>query len=118
MNEFFPEESKIIAYKKDINGKMVPDGPMYTKQIKDAFCVYKIFENIPENAILGYSGKIRKLLRPMLEDITKFDMEIFIREVKKFETDWLMFEKKTQTSSPSRRSSSKFSNRSEKEQEK
>ena len=40
VNEFFPEESKIKAYKKDTNGKRVPVGPMYTKQIKYAFCVY------------------------------------------------------------------------------
>ena len=87
VDEFFPEESHIIAYKKNLNGKIVPDEPMYTKQLRDAFCVYKIFENIPENSNKGYKGKIRELLQPVLEDITKFDINIFIKEVRKFETD-------------------------------
>ena len=100
VTEFFPEESNIIAYKKDINGEIVPDGPMYTRQIKDIFCVYKILENVPKNEITGYSGKIRKLLRPALEDITKFNMEEFIKEIKKFETEWLMFEKKPKPATP------------------
>jgi hypothetical protein len=100
VTEFFPEESNIIAYKKDINGEIVPDGPMYTRQIKDIFCIYKILENVPENEITGYSGKIRKLLRPALEDITKFNMEEFIKELKKFETEWIMFEKKPKPATP------------------
>jgi hypothetical protein len=104
VTEFFPEESNIIAYKKDITGEIVPDGPMYTRQIKDIFCIYKILENVPENEITGYSGKIRQLLRPALEDITKFKMEEFIKELKKFETEWIMFEKKNQTCHTSRRS--------------
>ena len=100
VNEFFPEESKIIAYKKDINGEMVPEGPMYTRQVKDIFCVYKILENVPKSELTGYSGKIRQLLRPILEDITKFNMEEFIKEIKKFETDWFMFEKKPKPATP------------------
>jgi len=100
VTEFFPEESNIIAYKKDINGEIVPDGPMYTRQIKDIFCIYKILENVPENKITGYSGKIRQLLRPALEDITKFNMEEFIKELKKFETEWIMFENKPKPATP------------------
>ena len=100
VDEFFPEESHIIAYEKDTNGKMMPDGPMYTKQLKVAFCVYKIFENIPEYSNKGYKGKIRELLQPALEDITVFDINTFIRELRKFEEDWIMFEEKPKPVTP------------------
>ena len=78
----------------------MPDGPMYTKQLKDAFCVYKIFENIPEHPNKGYKGKIRELLQPALEDITVFDINTFIRELRKFEEDWTMFEEKPKPTAP------------------
>ena len=100
VDEFFQEETEITAYKKDTNGKMMPDGPMYTKQLRDAFCIYKIFENIPEHSNQGYKGKIRELLQPALEDITKFNINTFIKELKKFETDWTMFEEKPKPANP------------------
>ena len=63
-DEFCPEESRSIADKKNTSGKMMPDDPMYTKLLKDAFCLYKIFENIPDHPNKGYKGKIRELLQP------------------------------------------------------
>ena len=69
VDEFYPEDSHIKAYKKNSNGeKTIPHEPMYTKQLKDAFSIYKIFENIPEHSNKGYKGKIRELLQPALED--------------------------------------------------
>ena len=73
---------------------------MYTQQLKDAFCIYKIFENIPEHSNKGYKGKIRELLQPALEDIAVFDINNFSKELQKFEEDWTMFEEKQKPAAP------------------
>ena len=40
------------------------------------------------------------MLQPALEDITKFNINTFIKELKKFETDWTMFEEKPKPATP------------------
>ena len=40
------------------------------------------------------------MLQPALEDITKFNINTFIKELKKFETDWTMLEEKPKPATP------------------
>ena len=56
VEEFFQEEMQITAYEKDINGEAEPllINPIYSKVLKDAFCIYKIVTKAPEYNNSGY----------------------------------------------------------------
>ena len=96
VEEFFHEEMQVISYEKDANGVNVPllINPTYTKQLKDALCIYKIVTKAPEYENAGYKGKIRELLQPAIENISVFDMDHLCKVLKKWEEDWSMFEDK------------------------
>ena len=89
------------AYEKDANGgqKQITN-QTYTQQLKDAFCVYKIFGRVPEHANKGYKGKIRELLQPSMENLSLFDINEFSKGLKKFEEEWTMFEENPKPSAP------------------
>ena len=88
VDDFFPEEMQVKAYEKDANGeKKQITNQTYTQQLKDAFCVYKIFERVPEHANKGYKGKIRDLLQPSMENLSLFDINEFSKGLKKFEEE-------------------------------
>ena len=72
----------------------------YTQQLKDAFCLVKIFEHLPESTNKGYKGKIRELLHPSLENLSLFDITEFSKGLKKFEEEWTMFEDKPKPAAP------------------
>ena len=93
VDEFYPEEMEIRAYEKDHSGKpKVHRNPLFTKQLRDIFCLFKIFERLPENVNKGYKGQIRKLLQPAMQNISLFRIDEFIKELKIFEEEWTMFE--------------------------
>ena len=50
VEEFFHEDMQVITYEKKANGEEVPllINPTYTKQLKDALCIYKIVTKAPE----------------------------------------------------------------------
>ena len=82
-----------------VRKKKLPN-PTFTQQLKDAFCIYKIFEKKPEHSNKGYKGKIRELLQPAMENLAAFDIDEFAKGLKKFEEDWAMFEEKPKPSAP------------------
>ena len=101
VDDFFPEEMQIKTYEKDANGvKTRVRNQTYTHQLKDAFCLFKIYERLPENANKGYKGKIRELLQPLLENLSLFDIREFSKGLKKFEEEWTMFEEKPKPAVP------------------
>ena len=81
VDEFFHEEMQVVTYEKKANGeeKQLPN-PTFTKQLKDAFCIYKIFEKNPEHSNKGYKGKIRELLQPAMENLAVFDIDKFAED--------------------------------------
>ena len=87
---------QIIAYEKNTMGEAEPliINPVYSKVLKDAFCIYKIVTKAPEYDNSGYKGTIRKLLQPAMENISLFDIDNVCEALKKWETDWGMFEDK------------------------
>ena len=85
VDDFVQEEMQIKTYEKDANGiKTRVRNQTYTQQLKDAFCLVKIFERLPENANKGYKGKIRELLQPSLENLSLFDIREFSKGLKRF----------------------------------
>ena len=86
----------MITYEKNADGDAVPllINPTYSKQLKDAFCIYKIVTKAPEYDNSGYKGKIRELFQPAIENISVFDMDHLCKVLKKWEDDWSMFEDK------------------------
>ena len=101
VDEFFQEEMHIITYEKKANSEeKKTTNPTYTRQLKDAFCIFKICDRTPENSNKGYKGKIRELLQPAIEDLALFDIDTFAKGLKKFEEDWGMFADKPKPSAP------------------
>ena len=101
VDDFFPEEMQIKTYEYDPNGmKTRVRDQTYTHQLKDAFCLVKIFERLPESVNKGYKGKIRELLLPSLENLSLFDIRKFVDGLKRFEEDWTMFEVKDKPAAP------------------
>ena len=93
VDEIFPEESHIIAYKIKSNGEKTPPNEPNRKMHSVYTRYLKTTQNTP---IRG----IRELLQPALEDIAVFDINNFSKELQKFEEDWTMFEEKPKPAAP------------------
>ena len=99
VDEFFPEEMTIKTHEYDAH-VVKTEKTSYTNQLKDAFCLVKIFERLPELANKGYKGKIRELLLPSLENLSLFNIRTFVDGLKQFEEKWTMFEVKDKPAAP------------------
>ena len=86
VDDFFAEKKQIKTYEYDAHG-MRTERISYPQQLKDAFCLVKIFERLPESVNKGYMGKIRELLLPSLENLSLFDIRKFVDGLKGFEED-------------------------------
>jgi hypothetical protein len=77
VEEFYQEEQQITAYEKNQDGDEEPllNSPVFSKVLKDAFCIFKIITCMPEYENSGYKGLIRKLLQPALENISLFNLD-------------------------------------------
>ena len=96
VEEFFGEEQQITAYEKSQEGEEEPllNHPVFSKVLKDAFCIFKIITKAPEYENSGYKGLIRKLLQPALENISMFDLDSICEALKEWESSWDMFKAK------------------------
>ena len=70
------------------------NAPVFSKVLKDAFCIFKIITCMPEYENSGYKGLIRKLLQPALENISLFNLDNICEELKEWESSWDMFKEK------------------------
>ena len=97
VEEFYQDEMQIIAYEKSGTGEEEPLvlNPVYSKVLKDAFCIYKIVTKAPEYENSGYKGLIRKLLQASMENISLFNIDTVCEELKNWETNWEMFEERS-----------------------
>ena len=87
---------QVVTFEKKADGEEVPlvTSPTFTKQLKHALCIYKLFTKAPEYSNPGYKGKLRELLQPAVENLSVFDMDQLCKGLKKFEDDWSICDEK------------------------